>query len=481
MFEWNNMPNYNMPTQNNNYQASGGGSYWGADIPKMYSAPNYIAEVNKPRQPSQQHPVQGKYENTLAQMANVTAPNYVNEFSSYYNDLMNKLFGMTQGQQGSTNAGLGQYDMGRAGQGQYNVGEAGLGQYNVGDAGLGMFDYQNTPLAGYNVQNSGQGTYDLPGDVGTGAYNSNLMDKLTGRVTSNLTNPNASLAMGLARDQIQGQGIGARQQLSDSFAGLGGRGQGPAQAQMAQLGNSLNQQQSDAYRNIAMDTERNAIGDAQNLEQMKGGFFNDAQGRQLQNAGLGMQAFESGKGRELQAALGQGDIYKNLANIGLQSFEGARGGQLSNAQLGSSAYSDAQSRALQNAGMGQSSYQDAMNRQLQGATLGADTFNQARQRELANAQLNNSIYQGNAGNSSAIAAAMAGLLPNMSQFLQNQGNMDVNAENQQMSNYQNLNSMDMSRKAQELALEQQYQKQYDQWLKDMMSWQNGRTNTGRQF
>lgn len=400
IFDYGSTTSYNTPPQND--------SYWGADVPMYPLSPDYIHAVQKPMQPIQQHPAQGKYDANLANMANVTAPNYLNDFTGSYNNLMSKLYGMTQNQQQSTNAGL--------------------GQYNVGDAGLGMFDYQNSPLANYKISNIGE-------NVGTGLYNSDLLNQLAGRVSSNLSNPDASLAMGLARDQIQqGQGLGARQQLTDSFAGLGGRGQGPAQAQMAQLGNTLNQQQSDAYRNIAMDTEKNAIAQAQALEGMRGGFYENQQGNQLQNAALNQQG-----------QIAQGDLYKNLANIGLQSFEGARGGE------------------------------------LQGATLGADTFNQARQRELLNAQLNNTIYQGNSSNNAAIAGSMAGMLPTMADFLKNQGNMDVAAQSQTYGNYQGLNQADISRKEQERGYDQQYQQQYQQWLKDMMSWQNSRGATGRQF
>ena len=99
VFDYNAGSGWGQPSQNN--------SYWGASIPKAYSAPNYIAAVNKPMQPLQQHAVTGKYENQLAQMANVTAPNYVDDFSKYYGDLMSKLSDMTQNQQQSTNAGLG--------------------------------------------------------------------------------------------------------------------------------------------------------------------------------------------------------------------------------------------------------------------------------------------------------------------------------------------------------------------------------------
>jgi hypothetical protein len=439
------------------------GSGWGNttpnNMPGGYYTPNPAAY--QPVKPTLQPAPAGAYNNAVLSNATVNAPNYMNDFTSSYNDLMNKLYGMAQGGQQPTNAGLGQYNIGKAGQGQYDIGNAGLGQYNVGNAGLGMFDYQNSPLANYKINQVG-------GDVGTGLYGSDLLNQLAGRVSSNLTNPNASLAMGLARDQIQGQGLGARQQLTDSFAGLGGRGQGPAQAQMAQLGNTLNQQQSDAYRNIAMDTEKRAIEQAQALEQMRGGFYDTQQGNQLQNAALNQQG-----------QIAQGDIYKNLANIGLQSFEGARGGQLSNAQLGNTAYSDAQSRALQNAGMNQSGFENSMSRQLQGATLGADTFNQARQRELQNAQLNNSIYQGNSANNSAIAGSMAGLLPSMANMLQNQGNMDMNAMNQTFANWSNLNEQDKARQLQAWQNGTAYQQQMANYIKEMEQWKSG--TSGRQF
>lgn len=419
MIEWNNAPNYVAPTQDNLYRAYGlGGSIGG------YMNPTNLTMMNAPVQPTQQHAARGSFDSTLQRMANVQAPNYVNEFSNYYNDLMNKLSGLTGNQQGYSNAGLG----------QYNVGTAGQGQYNVGNSGLGMFDYNNTPLASYNMLNSGQGT-----------YNSDLLNQLAGRVSTNLATPDASLAMGLARDQYQGQGLAQRQQLADSLAGMGGRGQGPAQQQLAQLNNSINQQQSDAYRKIAMDTERNAITDAQALEAMRGGFY------------------DTGKARELQAALGQGDIYKTLANIGLQSFEGARGGELSNEQ------------------MRQRAFEDARARELQGANLGADSFNQARQRELQNAQLNNSIYSQNSQNNAAIAAAMAGLLPNMADFLKNQSALDQSAQGQTWGNWSQLNEADKARKNQEAAYSNQYQQDYQKWLKDMMSWSQSRGATGRQF
>ena len=138
-------------------------------------------------------------------------------------------------------------------------------------------------------------------------------------------------------------------------------------------------------------------------------------------------------------------------------------------------------RALQNAGMSQSAFQDALNRQLQGAQLGASTFENARQRELQNAQLQNSIYQQGIGNNSALAAAMAGLLPNMADFLKNQGNMDMSAQQQTYGNYQNLNQADIARKEQERQYSQDYQKQYQDWLKQMLAWQMGSLNTGRQF
>lgn len=416
MFEWN-MPNYTAPTQSNLYKASGLGGNMG------YMNPTNLTMMNAPVQPTQQHAATGQFENTLRQMATVQAPNYVNDFSNYYNDLMNKLSGMAGNQQGYTNAGLGQYGIGNVGQ----------GQYNPGSAGLGMFDYNSTPLADYKINDTWN------------PYNSDVLNQLAGRISSNLQNPNASLAMGLARDQIQGQGLGARQQLTDSFAGLGGRGQGPAQAQMAQLNNTLNQQQSDAYRKIAMDTERNAITDAQALEAMRGGLYNDAQNRAL------------------QGQIAQGDIYKNLANIGLQSFEGARGG------------------ALANAGMSQSAFEDAMRRQLQGAELGANTFENARQRELQNAQMNNSIYSQNSNNNAQIAGYMAGLLPNMADFLKNQGNMDFAAKNQSFGNWSGLNAADKARKEQDAAYSNQYQQDYQKWLNDMMSWSQSRGATGRQF
>ncbi len=163
---------------------------------------------------------------------------------------------------------------------------------------------------------AGLGMYDL-GNAGMGKYDSDLLNKLSSRISSNLTNPNASLAMGMAKDQMAGSELSQRQGLADRFAGWG-RGSGIRQAAESGLTRDMGRTSADTYRQIAMDTERDAIANAAGLEGMKGGFYNDAMARELQNR-MGQGGFYSdAMGRELQNAgmnkdwlLGMGGLLGN--------------------------------------------------------------------------------------------------------------------------------------------------------------------------
>lgn len=125
-------------------------------------------------------------------------------------------------------------------------------------------------------------------NAGLGLYDSALLGKLTDRITSDLTNPNASIEMGLARDRITGSGNAARQGLSGTMAGYGAgtRLSGPGMAMQGQLDRDIMKSESDAYRTIASDVARRVIADAMGLESMKGGFYESSKGRELANAGL---------------------------------------------------------------------------------------------------------------------------------------------------------------------------------------------------
>lgn len=112
------------------------------------------------------------------------------------------------------------------------------------------------------------------GDMSKGVYNSDLLNRLTSRITSNLENPDASQAMGLAQDRMAGSDRAAREQLSDQQAGWG-RSSGVYNELMKSLEGDLAKNRADTYRQIGMDTERNAITDAAGLEKMKGGFYGD--------------------------------------------------------------------------------------------------------------------------------------------------------------------------------------------------------------
>ena len=174
---------------------------------------------------------------------------------------------------------------------------------------------------GTNAGNAGLGMYDL-GNAGMGLYDSALLGNLTNRVNTNLTNPNASLAMGLAKDQMAGSELGQRQALADRFAGWG-RGSGIRQAAESGLNRDINKTASDTYRQIAMDTEKQAIADAQALEGMKGGFMENALARELQNRTTQGGFYDTAKARELQNA----GLNKDML-LGMGGLLGGDTGQL---------------------------------------------------------------------------------------------------------------------------------------------------------
>lgn len=174
-----------------------------------------------------------------------------------------------------------------------------------------------------NIGQAGLGMYDL-GNAGMGQYGSQLLGDLTNRVSSNLADPNASLAMGMAKDRMAGSELSQRQGLADRFAGWG-RGSGIRQAAEAGLTRDMGKTAADTYRQIAMDTEKEAIANAMGLEGMKGGFYENAMGRELQNR-MGQGGFyDTSKTRELQNA----GLNKEML-LGMGGLLGGGMGQLGN-------------------------------------------------------------------------------------------------------------------------------------------------------
>ena len=116
------------------------------------------------------------------------------------------------------------------------------------------------------------------GGAGTGLYGSDLLDKLSGRVSGDLSNPETSLGMGLLKDQFSGQRKTAQQSLNDRYAGYG-RGNGVQAAQQLALEDQMNKSESSNKRQMLSDILQQSIGNAMGLEGMKGGFYNDQQHR----------------------------------------------------------------------------------------------------------------------------------------------------------------------------------------------------------
>lgn len=394
---------------------------------------------SKPLEPQQAPDLKlGPYFNNMLNLASVQSPNYLDNFMQSYNNIMN---GLNTGQ---TNAGLGQFNIGNAGLGQSGVGNAGLGQYDVGNAGMGMYD----------VGNSGLGTYDV-GNAGTGQYTSDLLNNLASQVNTNLTNPNAGMAMGLAKDRISNAGLTAKRDLANQLASTGSmRNSGASNARMDQLLRDMARNESDQYRQIGLDTAKQATQDALATENLRGGFFENARGRELQNAGLGLSAYEGGKGRELQNA-----------GLGQQSYADAMNRALQNAGLGQQSYADAMNRELQNAGMNQQGFENSKNRELQNIGLRSDTYSNAMARELQNAGLN---QQG----SNNYNQTLTSMLPALANMLQFQGTQDMNANAQSMQNWDNLNTRRNSMERAQWEEDQDQRKKMWNYNRDNAGWQN---------
>ena len=144
---------------------------------------------------------------------------------------------------------------------------------------------------------AGMGMFDV-GNKGLGLYGSDVLNQLAGQVSSDLSNPYGGSEYAVAMDRLAAQNQGQNQALADQYAGWG-RGAGIAQAARNALARQQAMQGADTARTTAIEAKRNAMANAFGLENMRGGFFENSKGRELQNAGLGLQAFEGAKGREL--------------------------------------------------------------------------------------------------------------------------------------------------------------------------------------
>ncbi len=168
------------------------------------------------------------------------------------------------------------------------------------------------------------GQYNV-GQAGVGMYNSDLLGLTEGEITQNLTDPNAGIAMGLAKDQIRGAGMAAQQGLANQLAATG-RGGTFATAIQAQQGRDIAKTESEQYRNIALQTQEKAVQEAMQFEAMRGGFYNDAMARQLQNASLALDAWKTGQityNDYLQAQKEALKTYAGMAQFATQAEMGA--------------------------------------------------------------------------------------------------------------------------------------------------------------
>lgn len=359
-----------------------------------------------------------------------TPTDYVNQFMNTYGNLSDALAGKTYTPYNVGNAGQGIYNFGNAGQGMFDPNSTTLAGYNLSNIGTGTYDASKSPLANYNIGGAGMGMFDVGstalagynmGDSGKGQYTSDLLNQYATMVSKNMSNPDTSLAMGLARDQISGNENVARQALFDQNAGWG-RGSGIAQSQMNQLNSSLAGQKSDAQRQIAIQTQQDAMNAAQNLEAMRGTQFEQSKARDLQSAiaqgdvykvlaSLQGTAFDQSKNRDLANAVAQGDINKANAIIQQSAYESGQGRQQQGAIAQGNIYG-------QLAGLQSNAYSDAMSRALQGAQLGSNNYNDSMARALQAAGLNSSNYNNAQGLQSGNYNTQAGMLSPLSNMLQ---------------------------------------------------------------
>ena len=330
----------------------------------------------------------------------INPKDYLSQFTSAYNQMMNKM----QAPQG------------------YNVGTAGIGQWN-------MPDY----LANLNI-----------GQAGMGGYSSDLLNQLGSTYQQMLTNPNESIAMGLARDRITGAGQASQQSLADMIGGMGTRGSGVAAAQQQALNTSLAQQQANAYRDIGLASQQQALTGSQNLEQLRGGLYEQEKMRELQNMDQQLR---------LQVSKGQ---------LSQEAYENAMQRELANAGLGQTGYENAMSRQLQGAGMQGGFYENAQNRSQQ-------AFEDWQRRQLANAGLGLQAYNQNQGNLQNYYGMFPGMLGQLSNMMQFTGQQDVAGQQQTFQNRQQLSADEFSRMREQYGGEKQY-------YGDMYNWQNQMTN-----
>jgi len=454
--------------------------------PVIINDPRY-GNVFNTSQPSAPPQLTNPFYNTMYDLAAKSAPNYLSKFKTDYENMIDTLKSIA-GANNIGNLGLGMFDIGNAGLGAYDIGNAGLGAYDIGNAGLGMYDIGKAGLGMYDVGDAGLGMFDVSQlgldrlssvlqGAGLGQYSSELLNEVANRALSNLRNPDASIAMGLAKDRISGANLAAEQSLMDELASRGGLRSGANIAQLNQLKNELAKQQSDAYRQIALDVERKAIEDALSTEQLRGGFFENAKSRELENAknqmalneyigNTALSAFEGAKGRELEnTRLGSSNYSDAMARalenakLGSSNYSDAMARALENAKLGSSNYSDAMARALENAKLGSSNYSDAMARALENAKLGSSNFSDAMARALENAKLASTNYSdamaralesGKAqyANQNALMQSLASLFPSLQDYYKYQSQLEQGNKESQWDKYQYLNDLQNNTKMQ---------------------------------
>ena len=162
---------------------------------------------------------------------------------------------------------------------------------------------------------------------GNQLYGSSLLDQLSGQASSNLTNPDASLQMGMLKDQFTGQRAAEQQAINDRYAGYG-RGSGVQAAQQLSLADQLNRSESDAKRQALLDVINQAQGLAMGVEGLQSGNFNAYQNR-------GLDAYNMNQNNYNSYLSNQGQMIGSLGNyLGSQAALDSQNQQTSFGNLG---------------------------------------------------------------------------------------------------------------------------------------------------